>query len=43
MFAPEAPLVLKLKKGEKVTVYGTFDSRGSNYHYLVPDHVGVGN
>ncbi len=39
---PEAPLVLKLRKGEKVTVYGTFDYMGSNYHYIVADHVVVG-
>ena len=39
---PEAPLVLKLRKGDKVTVYGTFDYMGSNYHYLVADHVVVG-
>ncbi len=39
---PEAPLVLKLRKGDMVTVYGTFDYMGSNYHYLVADHVVVG-
>ena len=39
---PEASLVLKLRKGDKVTVYGTFDYMGSNYHYLVADHVVVG-
>ena len=39
---PEAPTVLKLRKGDKVTVYGTFDYMGSNYHYLVADHVVVG-
>ncbi len=38
---PEAPQVLKLKKGDKVTVYGTFDYMGSNYHYVVADHIAV--
>jgi len=38
---PEAPQVLKLKKGDKVTVYGTFDYMGSNYHYIVADHIAV--
>ncbi len=39
---PEAAQVLKLKRGDKVTVYGTFDYSGSNYHYIVADHVAVG-
>ncbi len=39
---PEAAQVLKLKKGEKVTVYGTFDSTGSSYNYIVADHITVG-
>ncbi len=39
---PEAPQVLKLKKGDKVTVYGTFDYTGSTYHFVVADHVAVG-
>ncbi len=39
---PEAPQVLKLKKGDKVTVYGTFDYVGSGYNYLVADHIAVG-
>jgi hypothetical protein len=34
---PEVPQVLKLKKGDKVTAYGTFDHMGSNYNYLVLD------
>ncbi len=38
---PEAPQMLKLRKGDKVTVYGTFDYMGSNYHYIVADHVVV--
>ncbi len=39
---PEAAQVLKLKRGEKVTVYGTFDSTGSSYNYIVADRVVVG-
>ncbi len=39
---PEAPMVLKLRKGDLVTVYGTFDYMGSNYNYLVADHVVAG-
>ncbi len=39
---PEAGQVLKLKKGDKVTVYGTFDSTGSSYNYIVVDHIAVG-
>lgn len=38
---PEAAQVLDLKKGDKVTVYGTFDFMGSNYNYLVADHIVV--
>lgn len=38
---PEAPQVLTFKKGDKVTVYGTFDSTGSSYNYIVADHVVV--
>ena len=36
---PDAAKVLKLKKGDKVTVYGTFDYMGSNYNYLIVDRV----
>lgn len=36
---PDAPKVVKLKKGDKVTVYGAFDYMGSNYNYLVVDRV----
>ncbi len=39
---PEASRVLKLKKGDRVTVYGTFDYTGSTYHFVVADHVAVG-
>ena len=38
---PEAPQVLTFKKGDKVTVYGTFDSTGSSYNYVIADHVVV--
>lgn len=38
----EAAQVLKFKRGDKVTVYGTFDSTGSSYNYIVADHVAVG-
>ncbi|HWS15638.1 MAG TPA: hypothetical protein VN450_05530 [Candidatus Methylomirabilis sp.] len=38
---PDAPLVSKLKKGDQVTVYGTFDHMGSNYRYMVVDRLTV--
>ena len=38
---PDAPLVAKLRKGDHVTVYGTFDYMGSNYRYMVVDHLVV--
>lgn len=38
---PDAPLVTKLKKGDRVTVYGTFDYMGSNYRYMVVDRLTV--
>jgi hypothetical protein len=38
---PEAPVVLGFKKGDKVTVYGTFDKMGSNFNYIVVDRVTV--
>ena len=38
---PDAPLVAKLKKGDRVTVYGTFDYMGSNYRYMVVDRLVV--
>lgn len=38
---PEAPQVLTFRKGDKVTVYGTFDYTGSTYHYIVADHIVV--
>ncbi len=36
---PDAPLVEKLKKGDRVTVYGTFDYMGSNYRYMIVDRL----
>lgn len=38
---PDAAQVLKLRKGDKVTVYGTFDYMGSNYNYLIVDRVAI--
>lgn len=38
---PEAAQVLKLKKGDVLTVYGTFDFMGSNYHFIVADRIVV--
>ena len=39
---PDAEALQNARKGDTVTVYGTFDYMGSNYHYLVADHVVVG-
>jgi len=38
---PDAPLVEKLKKGDRVTVYGTFGYMGSNYRYVIVDRLVV--
>ena len=38
---PEAAQVLQLKKGDMLTVYGTFDFMGSNYHFIVADRIVV--
>jgi len=38
---PDAPLVAPLRKGDPVTVYGTFDYMGSNYRYMVVDKLVV--
>lgn|GEM_PF-1903744 len=38
---PDAPLVSNLKKGDRVTVYGTFDYMGSNYRYMIVDRLTV--
>jgi hypothetical protein len=39
---PDAPLVEKLKKGDPVTVFGTFGYMGSNYRYMIVDRLVVG-
>lgn len=36
---PETPRVLKLRKGERVTVYGTFGQIGTDFKYLVVDRI----
>lgn len=36
---PDAPSVAKLKKGDIVTVYGTFGYMGSNYRYMIVDRL----
>jgi len=36
---PDAPTVEKLKKGDRVTVYGTFGFMGSNYRYMIVDRL----
>ncbi len=38
---PEVQPVLKLRKGDILTVYGTFDFMGSNYNYIVVDRIVV--
>ncbi len=38
---PDADALSGARKGDKVTVYGTFDFIGSNYNYVVADHVVV--
>lgn len=38
---PDAPLVENLKKGDLVTVYGTFGYMGSNYRYMIVDRLTV--
>ncbi len=38
---PDAQTVLDLKKGDRVTVYGTFDRMGSNYNFIVVDRITV--
>ena len=36
---PDAPIVANLKKGDRVTVYGTFNYMGSNYRYMIVDRL----
>jgi hypothetical protein len=36
---PQADQLLNLKKGDKVTAYGTFDFMGADYNYMVIDQI----
>ncbi len=36
---PETPWVLKLRKGDRVNVYGTFGQIGTDFKYMVVDHI----
>ncbi len=38
---PEASVLMSLKRGDKVTAYGTFESMGSDYNYMLVDHIVV--
>lgn len=38
---PEGDELLNLKKGDKVTAFGTFDSTGADYNYMIVDHIAV--
>ena len=38
---PQADELLSVKKGDKVTAYGTFDSTGADYNFMVIDHLVV--
>ncbi len=38
---PDAAAAANLKRGSRVTVYGTFDFMGSNYRYMVVDRLVV--
>ncbi len=38
---PQADALLGLRKGDKVTAYGTFDYLGADYNYLVVDQIAV--
>jgi hypothetical protein len=38
---PLAQQVLRLKRGDRITIYGTFDYMGSNYHFVVVDSIVV--
>ncbi|MHB8766025.1 MAG: hypothetical protein ACYDA8_17045 [Deferrisomatales bacterium] len=38
---PQADLLLNLKKGDKVTAYGVFDTQGADFSYLVADEISV--
>lgn len=36
---PDVPQLLKMKKGERLTVFGTYNLVGKDFHYLVADRV----
>ncbi len=36
---PEAGVLMSLKRGDKMTAYGTYDSMGSDYNYRVVDRI----
>lgn len=36
---PDAALLLNLKRGDRVTVYGTFDNMGTDFHFMVVDRL----
>ena len=38
---PDAETAANLKKGTRVTIYGTFDYMGSNYRYMIVDRMVV--
>ncbi len=38
----QADQLLNLKKGERVQAFGTFDSQGGDFNYLVVDGIAVG-
>jgi hypothetical protein len=39
---PDAVQLLKQKKGDEVTVYGTFDNMGTRFHYMIVDRLVTG-
>jgi hypothetical protein len=38
---PQADQLLNLKKGDKVTAFGTFDYMGADYNYMVIDQIAI--
>jgi len=36
---PDAPLVLQARRGDLLTVYGTYDRVGADFHYMLVDRV----
>lgn len=39
----QADQLLNLKKGEKVKAFGSFDSQGGDFNYMVVDQIAVGD